>query len=277
MMRLTRTLAFAACLAAAPAAHADAPEEGDEAPSKTKQTLVLDGKSERVNWGDGDTFSIMEGPRKGFKARLKGYNTLESYGPVHFWGDGHGWDFHRVHKAATEVARGGAWQCTTEDTGGGYGRALVDCPDLREKLVADGLGHVYAYGDAVDPKLLALQHAAQHKRLGMWRFGVPNGVVTSVHSADERSGDAKKGDGKTYNRIADTRTGETWTVAHEAIFKPCDVFCHAGSCMVYIPFDARYGDRKARCVKGAEGERNRLEGPSHLTSPLPHEARPASR
>ena len=276
MTRLFRTLAITACLAAPTSVHADGPD--DDAPTKTKQTLVLDGKSERVNWGDGDTFTVMEGARKGFKARLKGYNTLESYGPVHFWGDGHGWDFHRVHKAATEVARGGAWKCQTEEAGGGYGRALVTCPELREKLIAEGLGHVYAYNkEEADPKLLALQHTAQSKRLGMWKHGVPNGIVTSVHSVDEKPGDDDRRESKTYNRVADTRTGETWSVAHEAVFKPCDVFCHAGSCMVYIPFDARYGDRKARCMKGAEGERNRMHGPSHLDAPLPHEPRPNGR
>jgi micrococcal nuclease len=266
-MLLIRSLIIAACLTAATSAHAD--DDGG-ASSKTKQVIDLDGQPERVNWGDGDTFTVMEGARKGFKARLKGYNTLESYGPVHFWGEGHGWDFHRVHKAATAVARGSKWKCRTEDSGGGYGRALVSCPDLQEKLITDGLAHVYAFKEEADPKLLALQHKAQAGKRGMWKFGVPAGLVTSVHSVDEKKGG--DGDGDSYHRVTDTKTGQTWTVTHSAVYRPCDVFCEAGSCMVYIPFDARYGDRKARCMKGEEGEKNRMHGtsgPPHLDAPVP--------
>ena len=73
---------------------------------------------------------------------------------------------------------------------------------------------------------------------------------------------------KSYNRIADTATGKTYTVDHEAVFKPCDVFCHAGSCMLYIPFKMRYGDERPACAIGKEGEKNRLDGPAHLDEPL---------
>ena len=47
--------------------------------------LVLDGKELNVYWDDGDTFEFREHGRK-TRARLRGFNTLESYGPfgVHF-------------------------------------------------------------------------------------------------------------------------------------------------------------------------------------------------
>jgi micrococcal nuclease len=246
-----------------------------ERPGKPKrQSIVLDGLDERVNWNDGDSFRILGGPREGQKARLVGYNTLESYGPVHFWGDANGWDLYRTHKDATELAKSEPWECQSQGDVDGYGRILVLCPELRRRLISAGLAHVYAYGkEAADPELLELQMDAQNRRVGMWRFGIPRGIVTSVHSIDEPrdedegGGDAEPRRKKSYNRIADTRTGKTWTVEHAAVFKPCDVFCHAGSCMLYIPFDVRYGDRRPRCVTGDEGEKNRMGGPSHLVTP----------
>lgn len=251
---------------------ASARDKRDKPGKGPKQTMWLDGANERVNWNDGDSFRIIGGVRDGQKARLVGYNTLESYGPVHFWGDGHGWDFYRTHKQATEVAKSEAWECESQGGADSYGRILVICPKLRERLVSEGLGHVYAYGkEEADPALLAIQMDSQNRRAGMWRYGVPRGIVTSVHSIDERGeedGVPTEPRKKSYNRIADTRTGKTWAVEHEKIFKPCDVFCHAGSCMLYIPFNVRYGDRKAACTIGAEGERNRMEPPKHLEAPL---------
>jgi micrococcal nuclease len=251
------------------AAPAGARDKRDKA---QKQAIWLDGANERVNWNDGDSFRIIGGIRDGQKARLVGYNTLESYGPVHFWGDGNGWDLYRTHKAAQELAKSEQWECDSQGSADGYGRILVICPKLRERLIAEGLAHVYAYGkEEADPALLALQMDAQNRRVGMWRYGIPRGIVTSVHSIDERGDEdepSKEPRKKSYNRVADTRTGKTWAVEHEKIFKPCDVFCHAGSCMLYIPFDVRYGDRKAACTIGEQGERNRMSHPPHLDAPL---------
>ena len=49
--------------------------------------IVLDGQPILVDWDDGDTFSSPLGDGERLKARLSGYNTLESYGPVHRWGE----------------------------------------------------------------------------------------------------------------------------------------------------------------------------------------------
>lgn len=236
-----------------------------------KATINLDGVPEVVNFNDGDSFRIIKGPRKGQKARLVGYNTLEAYGPVHFWGHGHGWDFYNINKQDIVLAAKGGWECSSLGTADGYGRILVLCPELRKQMILEGYAHVYAYGDEEpDPELIEIQLKAQNERRGMWKYGIPAAIVTSVHSIDERSSDdhlAPERD-TSYNRLADTRTGKTFTVEHKQVFKPCDVFCHSGSCMLYVPFDRRYGKDRPACLRGKEGERNRMNGPRHLDEPL---------
>jgi len=234
-------------------------------------TIVLDNVQERVNFNDGDSFRILDGPRKGQKARLVGYNTLEAYGPVHFWGSANGWDLYHVNEKDIGLAKSEEWECTSLGKADGYGRILVLCPELRRRMVEEGFAHVYAYGDEEpDPDLVALMLKAQSERRGMWRWGIPEAIVTSVHSIDEKDpDDPLAADRKeSYNRLADTHTGKTFSVKHTKVFKPCDVFCHSGSCMVYVPFNARFGDDRPACVRGKEGERNRMDGPRHLSEPL---------
>ena len=239
-----------------------------------KQMIVLYGKEQRVNWNDGDSFRIMEGARKGQKARLVGSNTPEAYGPVHFWGTAHGWDIYRIHTEARDFAKSQRWQCTSLGSADGYGRILVDCPELKKRLVKDGLAHVFAYNEEPDPDLVTLMLESQKDKRGMWQYGVPRGIVTSVHSIDEKKGEDDDGPAdsrKSYNRVADTATGKTFRFEHDAVFKPCDVFCHLDSCLLYVPFKMRYGDARPACVVGKEGERNRLvdgKAPAHLGEPL---------
>jgi micrococcal nuclease len=255
------------------------PSQADAKPKRPsgkkgeKQQIVLDGMVERVNWSDGDSFRIIGGSRDGQKARLVGYNTVESYGPVHFWGDAHGWDIYRIHKEATDFVRSEEWDCESDGAADSYGRILVLCKELRRQIVRKGLAHVYAYGsEEADPELLKEQFAAQNDRLGMWKWGVPRGIVTSVHSIDEKRDDldfdSPTAGKKSYNRIADTATGKTFPVEHDKVFKPCDVFCYWGSCMLFIPFKMRYGDEKPACVIGKGGELNKMDGPNHLTEPF---------
>jgi len=239
-----------------------------------KNVIMLDGSPENVNFNDGDSFRILDGARKGQKARLVGYNTLEAYGPVHFWGSGNGWDFYHVNEKDIELAASEQWDCTSKGTADGYGRILVICPELRKRMIAEGFAHVYAYGDEEpDPDLVALQLKAQNERRGMWKYGVPPAIVTSVHSIDEKAEKGSEDDfgdrKKSYNRLADTQTGKTFTVEHTTVFKPCDVFCSHGSCMVYVPFDIRFGDKRPACMKGDAGEKNRMGGPRTLNEPLP--------
>lgn len=268
-----RPTAFAAAtlalLLAAPATSARA---GDDDGHRGKQTIVLDGLVERVNWNDGDSFRILRGARDGEKARLVGYNTLESYGPVHFWGAFTGWDLYHTHKDATLLAKSEPWECTSSGKADGYGRILVVCPELRKRLIASGLAHIYAYGDEVpDPDLVKLQFQAQNERKGMWAKGIPRTIVTSVHSIDEPSSgddDAKGPRTESYNRVCDTQTGKTFAVAHTTIFKTCDVFCYGGSCLLYVPFKERYGKQRPACVIGDAGDKNRMTAMSHLDQPL---------
>lgn len=256
-------------LALVPAA---APSEAVARESKSgKVEIILDGLPETVNFNDGDSFRILDGPRKGQKARLVGYNTLEAYGPVHFWGDGNGWDFYRVNEKDLDLVREGGWECESQGDVDGYGRILVLCEGLRRRLIAEGLAHVYAYGDEEpDPALIEIQLKAQNERRGMWRYGIPRAIVTSVHSIDEKDDDDPLAEDRkeSYNRLADTRTGKTFVVKHSKVFKPCDAFCHSGSCMLYVPFDKRFGDERPECLRGKGGERNKMDGPRHLHEPL---------
>lgn len=291
----------------APPPLADARPARPGAKAKAKQVIVLDGKDVQVNWNDGDSFRVLRGPREGLQARLVGYNTLESYGPVHFWGDFDGNELYQTHLDATAMAQGTKWECTSDGEADAYGRTLVVCPELRERLVSAGLAHVYAYKTEPDPALLAKQHEAQDERRGMWAKGIPRAIVTSVHSFepaapkpevaedDEGEGEAdapapgadKEGGATTgpdaaaavkrderpprtaaFNGMADTGTGKVFFVPHSEKLEVCDVFCHSGSCMLYIPFDARYGAKKAPCLTAEAGAKNRMTAMRHLNQPL---------
>ncbi len=228
-------------------------------PKSDPSYLYLDGVRERVFWNDGDSFKVMEGSRKGLKARLVGYNTLESYGPVHFWGGFHGWELYRIAKDGAKFAQKGEWTCKVMGPVDGYGRALVECPDLRKAIIRKGYAHVFAVGEEPDAELVEAQRQAQNERLGIWSKGIPTHIVTSIHSTDELTDeDRAKGKTNSYNRVCDTRTGKSFVIEHTTPFKPCDAWCYGASCMVYLPFDVRFGDKRPACVVGDGGERNRL-------------------
>ena len=78
-----------------------------------------------------------------------------------------------------------------------------------------------------------------------------------IHSTLEDRGKAKS-----YNRVCDTRTGASTAIDHAAAFEPCDGWCHGGSCMVYVPFEVRYGDKRPECAK--RGRDNRFALPDHI-------------
>ncbi len=235
--------------------------------SKTPpQLVVLDGIRERVFWNDGDSFRVTRGPRKGFKARLADYNTLESYGPVHFWGGYNAWDMYLLAKKGTTLARSQEWVCTSRNTSGGYGRVVVHCPKLSEAILRLGYAHLFTVGKTRAPaKLIAIQRKAQNQRRGIWKRGIPSWIVTSIHSMDEptRDGSVRK---KAYNRICDTVTGRTRGWNHTTRFKPCDAFCWGGSCMLYVPFAVRYGKNRPFCMR--EGWKSRMIPPPTIKTPM---------
>ena len=220
----------------------------EPAASPAQPAIVLNGQPIVVDWDDGDTFNSARPTAEPLKARLAGYNTLESYGPVHRWGEWSSRDLYDIAKDAGQRAGAEVWECQVLPGGGGYGRELVDCPDLRRVMLAEGYAHLFlaGEGDTADPDDLAAQKQAQSAGLGIWAKGVPAGILTSLHSLDE-----KKEQQTTYNRVADTATGEALQHWHADTYRPCQEVCDpdAGSCMLYVPYRERYGEGRAICLQ----------------------------
>lgn len=207
--------------------------------------VVLDGVEVLASWDDGDTFAS---PREGqdpLRARLAGYNTLESYGPVHVWGDWSGEELYGLAKEAGRVAGEGKWACYVLPGGGGYGRERVDCPELRNELLARGLAHLFVFDGEALPEDLAAQAEAIEAGRGMWAKGAPKWLVTSLHSLDEREGQVQ-----TYNRVAHTGDGHVEKRMHEQTYDTCEKVCPTDSCMIYVPYELRYDPAKQpECLK----------------------------
>jgi micrococcal nuclease len=206
-------------------------------------SVMLHGVETAVHWDDGDTFFV---PSTRLKARLDGYNTLESYGPVHRFGPGEKALFG-ISKRATDLARSQIWRCELQEGSGGYGRKRVDCPELRKAMLEQGLAHVFAVGDSADNADLSAQRVGIEARAGMWVDGAPKGIVTSVHSLDEKPGQTE-----TYNRVMNLETGAAPKVMHKNTYAPCEWVCVADACLLYVPYAQRYGPTKAACLM--EGE-----------------------
>jgi endonuclease YncB( thermonuclease family) len=206
-------------------------------------SVMLDGVKTAVHWDDGDTFLV---PSTRLKARLDGYNTLESYGAVHRFGPGEKALFG-ISKRATELARSQAWRCEIQEGSGGYGRKRVDCPDLRKAMLEQGLAHVFAIGDDAEPADLEAQRVGIEARVGMWVEGAPKGIVTSAHSLDE-----KPGQQETYNRVMNLETGAAPKVMHKNVYAACDWVCVDDACLLYVPYTQRYGPNRASCLMGEE-------------------------
>lgn len=214
--------------------------------------VVLDGAATEVSWKDGDTFHVRANRALGRRretARIVGYNTLESYGPVHGWGTWTGHGLLALAKAATARAAAGTWRCQRLGEQDRYGRQKVRCPDLALALISEGLAHVFAVEpDPPDPALLAAQRSAQRRGVGLWKNGIPDAIVTSVHSMDEpNAGDtgtvghsADPGPPQSYNRVCDAATGQSRLVPHRSTYRVCERWCFGGSCMTYVPFERRY-------------------------------------
>jgi endonuclease YncB( thermonuclease family) len=240
-------LLAAATLAAAPA------EARARRPHGLPARLLLDGQPTQVRWIDGDTFKVESGPLAAFSARLSGYNTLETYGPVHRIGSASPEALLEVARAAAPLLAAREWRCTALGRRDGYGRALVSCPDAAVALLRAGLAMVFAMDEPADPALLAAQREAQAARAGLWAGGVPAELVTSLHSAGEPGLGARG----PYDRVVDSRTGLATARPHRRRYRPCQEVCLGAApldaCMVYVPFERRYRDRPA-CLGPAPGE-----------------------
>jgi len=230
---------LSALLAAAPA-----PALGAGRRHGLPGTILLDGQPTEVRWSDGDSFKVETGPLKGFGARVSGYNSLETFGPVHRIAGMGPVALEKLATASAALLAGTTWSCTTEGRRDGYGRALVSCPDAAAALVRAGHAMVYAVEARPAPALLAAQREAQAARRGLWAGGVPPEIITSLHSAGEKDLKGKKAP---YDRLVDTRTGVTRIRRHQSSYRTCEEVCVGegplASCMVYVPFERRYNDR----------------------------------
>ncbi len=186
-------------------------------------TLVfINGKPNIVFFNDGDSFRVESGPFAGTKARLDGFNTLETFGPAHQWADWHPYELLVNAKQATLNGRRGVWHCFTDEERDGYGRMLIHCPDLIISQVSQGLAHVYTVEDAPSkPEYVRAQQEAQREGRGMWAKGIPEYIMTSTHSASEGMGE------KTYNRLISTRDGHTEKWKHQDTYSECQWVCAA--------------------------------------------------
>lgn len=240
--RPARLLALTSLLALGLAAPSAGGARRGRASGAPAGTVLLDGARSDVRWTDGDTFRIVSGPRAGQRARLAGVNALETYGPVHRWGGWRPEALLAVARAAGPRAASATWTCRAVRGRAGrdrYGRLLVECPDLARALVREGLATVFALDGPAEPALLAAQREAQRARAGMWREGVPDLIVSSVHAA----GEPGLGPRGAYDRVVDTRTGEAAARPHARAYRTCEEVCAGGSCLVHVPYARRFRDR----------------------------------
>jgi len=184
--------------------------------------VFINGSPSPVFFNDGDSFRVLAGPLMGLKARLAGFNTLESYGAVHSWGDWTPKEMYVLAKMATLNARRGIWHCTTNMDKDTYGRALLFCPDLAIDQIRRGLAHSMSVNeDPADPRYTEAQNQAIKEKRGIWAHGVPEYVLTSLHSISEGGGR----DGKTYNRMVSSRDGHSAKWLHTDDYSECDTIC----------------------------------------------------
>jgi endonuclease YncB( thermonuclease family) len=212
-------IAFASlAIAGAVLGGAPAQAEVPRVPSR----VFLNGIATPVYFNDGDSFEVLAGELKGTKARLSGYNSLESFGPVHRWGAWTGKELYTYAKLAQLNARRGVWNCESDLSRDTYGRILWFCLDLAVDQVRKGLAHAMSVDEQPGvPEIVAAQQDAIRNKRGIWAHGAPAFVITSAHSADEGGGK----DGKTYNRLVSTADGHSASYRHNDNYAVCDWVC----------------------------------------------------
>ncbi len=232
-------------LAAAAATVLVPTHEGVAAESQTK--IILNGKPVPVHFNDGDSFRVLAGDYKDAKARLFGYNTLESYGAVHQWGGWTAKELYVLAKMGTYNGRDGVWECETDGNTDTYGRILVWCPKLAEDQIRKGYAHVMSIDDNPGkPELVAAQKHAIAAKRGIWAHGVPDYVLTSLHSKEEDV----SGHG-TYNRLISTVDGHSVKWRHDTRYAECDRVCDYVYTVDAATIDALVATAKADASIGA--------------------------
>lgn len=199
-----------------------APSEPPPAAADAWSRVFINGRAVPVSFNDGDSFRVQGGELSGTQCRLGGFNTLESFGPAHQWGEWHPYELYVNAKMATTHARRGTWHCFTEGQRDGYGRLLVDCPDLAISHISHGFAHAYQVDDTPSrPEYLRAQQDAIRNRRGMWAHGVPDYVMTSIHSADEDPSREWH-----YNRLVSVHDGHSESMRHHDTYRECDWVCN---------------------------------------------------
>jgi endonuclease YncB( thermonuclease family) len=187
--------------------------------------VFINGRATPVYFNDGDSFKPLAGPYKGSQSRLAGFNTLESFGPVHSWGAWTEKEMWVIAKLATKHAQKGVWNCETDGKKDGYGRLLMNCKDLAKSHIENGFAQVMSVNaDPGDAELVAAQAEAIKNKRGMWAHGVPSYVLSSLHATSEGGGK----DGKTYNRLVSTLDGHSEKWLHTDDYKECQRVCRVG-------------------------------------------------
>jgi micrococcal nuclease len=230
--------------------------------------ILLNGERTAVHWSDGDSFTLQSGPWSGQGTRLVGYNTLESFGPVHRWGSWTREELYTLTKGDAKVCAAKEWECTSDGSPDAYQRILVNCPTLALEMVRLGRGLAYAVRGKPERIVLDAMHQAQRAKKGFWAKGVPSGIITALHSFEESEerrkvnpsefqGDPEDAPEVKYttssNRILDTYTGEAWLQKHTDKYDECQEVCipikGSFSCMVNVSFERRYKDQPP-CLVG---------------------------
>jgi len=184
--------------------------------------VFINGRPAPVSFNDGDSFRPSGGELMGQQCRLIGYNTLESFGPAHQWGDWHPYELYVLAKIATIHARRGEWHCNWDGQFDTYGRAALDCPDLAVDMIRHGYAMAYTIDDQPSrPEYLRAQREAIRERRGIWAHGVPEFVMTSVHSFDEDRDREWH-----YNRMISTRDGHSESMQHRDTYGECQWVCN---------------------------------------------------
>ena len=102
---------------------------------------------------------------------------------------------------------------------------LWRCVGLSTDQIRKGLAHAMSITkESAAPEDVAAQKEAVEAKRGMWAHGIPEYVLTSIHSVNERSGDRPA-----YNRLVSSVDGHSLKWQHRDEYKECQNVCWAPS------------------------------------------------
>jgi len=93
--------------------------------------------------------------------------------------------------------------------------------DLATQMIRKGYAHALNVGpEPSDEILLKAQRDAIKERKGIWAHGVPDYILTSLHSIDE---DTRRE--YAYNRLVSAQDGHSEKMKHKNVYKECQEVC----------------------------------------------------